>query len=111
MVGPGDDRDFFVTGNVTFDLLPARRATPRPPVPYLIVGAGLMNHSNSFAGGTFSSSEGAFTAGAGVRVSLGERLYVAPEFRVGWELHYRIAASVGYRFGGGFRRPAVSPEP
>lgn len=42
-----------------------------------------------------SSAPGA--AGGGVRVFLGDNFYVAPEFRGGWEPHFRISVSVGYQ--------------
>ena len=87
MVGPGDDRDLILTGNVTVDVLsPDRRATP-----FFVAGGGLFRHSDRFG----SSSEGAFTAGGGVRAWLSDRVYVAGEFRIGWELHYRVTGTVG----------------
>lgn len=91
MAGPGDDRDLILTGNVTFDLLPPdRRVTP-----FLVAGGGFLRHSDRFGASSFSSSEGAFTAGAGVRGWLNDRVYVAGDFRVGWELHYRVAGTLG----------------
>lgn len=84
MVGPGDDRDLIVTGNATFDVRPAG------PTPFVVGGGGLFRHSNRFNGGPFSSTEGAFTAGGGVRVPFGSGWYVAPEARIGWELHTRF---------------------
>jgi hypothetical protein len=87
MIGPGDDRDLILTGNLTLDVLPP----DRPVTPFFVVGAGLFHHSDRFG----SSSEGAFTAGAGVRAWLNDRLYVAGEVRIGWELHLRSTATVG----------------
>lgn len=98
MVGPGDDRDLFITGNLTFDVL--RPAPSRAATPYLVAGGGLFRHTNRLLVGTFSSNEGAFTAGAGVRVMLGERAYLAPEVRAGWETHVRLTVAVGVRLGG-----------
>jgi hypothetical protein len=95
MKGPGDDRDVVLTGNVTFDLLSRTRAV----TPFLVVGGGIFRHSDRFGGETFSSTEGSFTGGGGVRIPIGERLYVAPEFRIGWEPHYRLSVAVGWRFG------------
>lgn len=92
-VGPGSDRDLTVTGNVWFDVTRAQRVTP-----FLVGGAGLFRHSQRLAGGTFSSGEGAFTGGGGVRVDLGRGWYVAPEVRVGWELHLRTSVAFGRRF-------------
>ena len=91
MLGPDNDRDLILTGNVTFDVFsPSRRATP-----FLVAGGGLFNHRDSFGGRDFSSTEAAFTAGGGIRAWLSERVYVATELRVGWELHYRVTGSVG----------------
>jgi len=99
MVGPGDDRDIFATGNLTFDL--RSRSGPRPPrlVPYLLAGGGWFQHRDGFAGRTFRSNEGTFTAGGGVRGWLSDATYVAAEYRVGWELHYRLTGHVGFAIG------------
>jgi hypothetical protein len=92
--GPGDDRDLVITGNVTFDFVAGRRITP-----FVVVGAGMFRHTDTFSGQTFTSTEGSFTAGGGVRVPIGERLYIAPELRLGWEPHYRVTVALGWRFG------------
>jgi hypothetical protein len=63
--------------------------------PFFVAGGGLFHHSDRFPGSSFSSSEGAFTAGGGVRGWLNDRVYVAGDFRFGWELHYRIAGTIG----------------
>ena len=93
MVGPGDDRDLFLTGNVTFDVF-----SRRPVTPFFVVGGGLFRHSDTVGIGSFSSTEGAFTAGGGVRFLIGDRFYLAPEARLGWELHTRLSISAGWRF-------------
>jgi hypothetical protein len=99
MVGPGTDRDLFVTGNVTWDLV--RRTAPRPGlvVPYVVGGAGFFRHSNRFGSTTFASNEGTFTAGGGARVWVTPRVYVGGEARFGWELHTRVAGTVGVQLG------------
>lgn len=91
MIGPGDDRDFIVTGNVTFDVLPPGRAV----TPFLVGGAGLFHHTDRFVDRSFASTEGAFTGGGGVRGWISDRVYVASELRVGWELHWRLTGTVG----------------
>ena len=48
---------------------------------------------------TFTSTEGAFTAGGGVRALIGRRAFVGAEARVGWELHIRLNALIGFQFG------------
>ena len=104
MRGPGDDRDLFVTGNVTFDLLSPRtagsrgsapRSRPRRVSPFLVAGAGASRHTDRFGPLAFASGEGAFTAGGGSRFWLGDRVYALVDFRIGWELHYRLNGGVG----------------
>lgn len=96
MRGPGEDRDFFVTGNLWFDV---RRPDPRRRVTaYLVAGAGIMVHypELDFLGGPYK--EGAFTGGVGLRIAIGDRWYVGPEARLGWEPHSRLTVTAGYRF-------------
>ena len=95
MVGPGNDRDLFLTGNLIFDFLGT--AAPRPPAvsPYVVVGGGLMRHTNRFGGRAISAVEGAWTAGGGVRIRLTDRIYALGEFRVGWEPHVRTTGGIG----------------
>lgn len=96
MRGPGFDRDLFVTGNLTVDFLVAPADARRGTVnPFLVVGGGLMRHSDRFGATTFTSSEGAVTGGGGARVWLTDRVYALAEFRLGWEPHYRVTAGVG----------------
>src|SRR5262245_56067348 len=63
MRGPGTDRDLMATGNVTFDLLAPRAG--RRWTPFVVAGAGLFHHREQFGLLSFSSTEGAFTAGVG----------------------------------------------
>src|SRR5262245_51975317 len=98
MIGPGDDRDLLVTGNLTVDFLsPVSSGKPRT-TPYAVVGGGRFQNTLRVGTGLYTSSEGAFTSGIGVRAWLNERVYLAPEFRVGWELHYRISGTIGIAF-------------
>jgi len=62
----GDNHSHLaLTGNLTWDLLPE---TARPTAtPFLVVGAGLFQTRETFFSGNFTSTEGAFTAGGGVR--------------------------------------------
>jgi hypothetical protein len=96
MWGPNDDRDLFLTGNVAFDFIGPRPDGRAPIVPYVLAGAGLFRHYDRFLDRSFASSEGAFTGGGGVRIAVGRRAYIAPEFRVGWELHSRVSVTIGF---------------
>jgi len=96
MRGPGADRDWFLTGNATIDLVsPARPILLRP---YVVAGAGVTHMTTGVGTGKYSSGEGTFTAGGGARIAAGNRWYVAPELRVGWELHWRATVTVGRGF-------------
>jgi hypothetical protein len=48
--------------------------------------------------GPFTSSEGSVSGGVGARIHLDDRWFVAPEFRMDWELHFRYGATFGARF-------------
>lgn len=95
MAGPGSDRDLILTGNVMVDLLARTADRPRRTTPYLVLGGGLFRHTDRFLTGTATSTEGAFTLGAGMRTWVSERVYVAADARLGWEPHMRVAGLVG----------------
>ena len=95
MVGPGQDRDLIVTGNLMFDVLAPTAAKPQRVTPFLVAGGGLFRHSDTFVNRTFSSTEGAFTVGLGVRGWTTRRTFVAVDARLGWEPHVRLAATIG----------------
>jgi hypothetical protein len=52
-----------------------------------------------FFNGTYTSREGAFTAGGGVRALVADRVTVGLEMRLGWETHIRLNGLVGLRLG------------
>jgi opacity protein-like surface antigen len=88
-------RHFMVTGNLTCDLVdPGRRVTP-----FVVVGGGLFQTHENFSVGDFTSTEGAYTAGGGVRTLVGDRVTLGLEVRVGWEAHIRVNGLVGVRLG------------
>jgi hypothetical protein len=95
MVGPDDDRDWMLTGNLTFDVLRPIDNRPRRITPYLLAGGGIFQHRDRFFRRTFTATEGAFTGGGGVRLFLTRSLYIAPEARLGWELHQRLTVTIG----------------
>jgi hypothetical protein len=93
--GPGSDRDLMVTGNLTVDVLGPRNGRPPRATPFFTVGGGYERHSDRFGPATFSSSEGAFTGGGGVRVWLTDRVFGVVEARMGWEPHLRVTGGIG----------------
>lgn len=98
MVGPGSDRDTVLTGNVVVDLLAPTATRPRRTTPYVVLGGGLFRHSQNDFGRAFTSTEGAFTAGLGVRGWVSPRVFVGADARLGWEPHLRLAGVVGVAF-------------
>jgi hypothetical protein len=88
-----------VTGNVTFDLFSTANGPPGRVTPFVVIGGGLFQTRESFFTETFTSREGAFTAGGGVKALVGSRVTVGVDARVGWELHLRIAGLFGVRLG------------
>jgi len=88
-----------LTGNVTWDALVPTSGRPRPMMPFFVVGGGLFRTRETFPSGNFTSNEGAFTTGGGVRAAAGDRLTIGIDARVGWELHVRVNGTVGVRLG------------
>ena len=97
-IGGANHSHLIVTGNMTWDIL-ATRGRPRQVAPFLVVGVGLFRTRESFFTGTFTSTEGAFTVGGGVRAPVSDRVTVGVDMRAGWELHLRLNGSVGLRLG------------
>jgi hypothetical protein len=94
MNGPGTDRDYTLTGNVTYDLLTA----PHFSV-YVVGGGGLIRHTESFPqSGDFSVNEWTANGGIGVRLRLVDQFFIAPEFRFGWEPLLTTQVGIGYSF-------------
>lgn len=92
---------WMVTANLTFDLVGPERGEPAPVTPFIVVGGGLFRTRQPLPNNqTFTSTEGAFTAGGGLRARVGRRLFVGAEARVGWELHIRVNGLVGVQLGG-----------
>jgi hypothetical protein len=89
----------MITGNLTCDLLSPTNRRPRQVNPFVVAGGGLFQTRERFFNETFTSSEGAFTAGGGVRTLVGDRVTIGVEARVGWELHLRINGLVGLQLG------------
>lgn len=101
MAGPGEDRDIFFTGNVWFDIVEPGAMGVKRVTPYLVAGVGVMAHRDFLfnEGVRWFHKEVGFSGGIGARIALNDRWYVAPEARLGSELHARLTAVAGYRFG------------
>ena len=97
MRGPDTARDLFLTGNLTFDVLPPHDGRPRRVAPFLVAGGGFSRHRERFGALDFRSYEGAFTAGGGVRGWMTGRVYTFADVRFGWEPHVRINGGIGIR--------------
>ena len=97
MVGPGTDRDLFVTGNVTYEwpLLVSGRV-PRV-MPFVVASGGYMRHRPRF--GTFISHTGAIVGGGGVRAGITDRVSAGVDLRLGWEPQLRVAGTVTIGLG------------
>ncbi|MFA5910797.1 MAG: outer membrane beta-barrel protein [Vicinamibacterales bacterium] len=88
-----------LTGNLIVDLrAPAPDGTPRV-TPFVVIGGGVFRTSQSFSGRSFSSTEGAFTVGGGIRAPLSDRVELGVDARLGWEPHLRVAGVLGIRLG------------
>jgi len=100
--GEFDASNLTVTANMTFDIVPDDGR--RKVVPYLVAGGGYLRQKTVVGGGPgstalvpFTSGEGTMSGGVGARIALGSHLFVAPEFRLGWEPESRIAVTIGVR--------------
>ena len=94
MRGPRADRDIFLTAKALVDFMPDRKVSP-----YFVADGGYMFHRDEiiFSTGPYWSNEATGSFGAGVRVNVTPRLFVAPEFRIGWEPHIRVTGVVGWK--------------
>ena len=96
----GENHSHFVlTGNLTWDVIAPAGGRPARVTPFLVAGGGLYQTREDFPSGPYTSSEGAFTAGGGVRAVAGDRVTVGVDVRIGWELHVRVNGIVGVRMG------------
>ena len=62
----------MLTGNMACDLISPTNGRPCRVNPFVVAGGGLFQTREHFFNKTFSSSEGAFTAGGGVRAFVGD---------------------------------------
>ena len=87
------------TGNLTWDVLGPIDGGQRRVTPFLVAGGGVFQTREQFFGEPFTSREGAFTAGGGIRTAAGDRLTAGVDLRIGWELHVRINGFIGVPIG------------
>ena len=88
-----------LTGNMTFDFLGPANGRAAPVTPFIVVGGGMFQTRESFvSGGDFTSTEGAFTVGGGVRANPTNRMTFGIDARLGWETHIRLTGFIGVRF-------------
>ena len=88
-VGPGQDRDISFLPTLSYEFRRLKRVAP-----FVSAGYGVLRHS----GGARWSNSLTVGLGAGVKIALSERLFIAPEIRSGWEPVARAMVSIGYRF-------------
>lgn len=88
------DIDFQFIPNVVFEFTKRESRFQ----PYLIGGLGFQRHREMTGTGFYWSNSWTGSAGIGTKLFLSNRLYVAPEFRLGSEPIVRITGSVGYVF-------------
>jgi hypothetical protein len=91
----GIEHDWTLTGNVSFDLM--RESPTRAFTPYIVAGAGLLSQTTLVGTGPYTSKDGTFSGGAGARIALGKRFFIAPEFRMGFEPEVRVGVAIGWR--------------
>jgi Outer membrane protein beta-barrel domain len=94
-----DHSHLMLTGNLTWDVLPPTGRRLRRVNPFVVVGGGLFQTREEFFNGPFTSNDGAFTAGGGVRALVGDRVTVGVDARIGWELHLRVSGLLGVQLG------------
>jgi hypothetical protein len=94
MYRSSQDLDFHFIPNVVFEF--TKRGSRFQP--YAIGGVGLQRHRELTGTGYYWSNSWTASGGIGTKIFLSDRLYVAPEFRLGLEPIVRITASVGYVF-------------
>ena len=97
MRGPGTDRDLTLMGNMAYDLARFGKNSV-----YVVGGAGILHNTAKFPGSidpVSSFSEWTAGGGVGAKLFLSNSIFVAPEFRFGWEPLYRITGSIGFTLG------------
>ena len=87
------DRNIMLTANLVFDAAPGARASA-----FATGGLGMFWGREQLRDGPYWSSDPAFTAGGGLRANVTESIAVGGEYRIGWELHQRVAGLASVRW-------------
>ncbi|MBV8856281.1 MAG: outer membrane beta-barrel protein [Acidobacteria bacterium] len=108
-----EDQDYFFAPGIAYDLTNPRKKV----VPYLGLGVGVFRHRGRYYGSDFTTGQPrvydtsytAWTgvAGGGVKIFLNDRLFIAPDARIGFsgsEATAHATISVGYVLSGRSRR-------
>jgi hypothetical protein len=95
LIGPGNDRDVLLFASLTVDLKRPMLGQVGRVEPYLVAGAGLLSHSDSYNSYTSSNVSRAFSWGGGARVWVARRVYIASDVRLGWTPNIRVTGTVG----------------
>ena len=94
MNGPGQDRDYVFAGGIGFNIAEDKWADL-----YIIVSAGILHHRNQFFDSpAFSGTDWTANGGLGVKLKISDRLFIAPEFRMGFEPFFLATVGIGYKF-------------
>ncbi len=99
-----NDEDYVVQPNVVYEF----NTREERVVPYLIGGVGFIRHKSVYRGSDFvtgapvtydtSYKTWSASAGAGLKVFVTKRLFIAPEARIGSQPTLRGNVSIGYVF-------------
>lgn len=88
------DQDYVLQLNLLYDL----RKPGNAVVPYLVGGVGFLTNRQKFPhiSRAFTNTELTSSGGVGVKFFLNDRIFIAPEFRLGWEPLLQVTGSVGF---------------
>ena len=99
-----NDEDYVVQPNVVYEF----NSIEKRVVPYLIGGVGVVRHKSVYRGSDFvtgapvtydtSYTTWSASAGAGLKVFVSKRLFIAPEARIGSQPTVRATVGIGYVF-------------
>ena len=89
----GSHQDHMLILNMVKDLAPLSRKA----VPYVVMGAGINLYRGFFGQRRHSGvSPGGVAFGLGLMSWIGDRVFVAPELRIGFEPNVRYSVSLGF---------------